>query len=109
MSTALFIVLERKVRGIDGSSVSGKFLSKNLEWLDDVARKQTVRSWSELISVSPAVATAFHEDEGAEISELSLPPKQWFDAAVGLETSDALLQLTQSLRPGESGLLQDLR
>src|SRR5437899_8966398 len=108
MSTGLFSVLEREMQGIDAGSVGGKFLSRNLEWLDDVARKLSVLPLSEFVSISPTEAAAFLVDEEADAAQVPLPPEQWFDPAQGLKTIDVLLQQTQSQKPGESGLLQDL-
>jgi hypothetical protein len=109
VGAALFIVLEREVNGIDAGAVSGKSLSRHLEWLDDVARKRGVRSLSQYISVNPEEAAGFLEDEGVDTAALSLPSEQWFDAVEGMQTIGALLDHAQSQKPGESGLLQDLK
>jgi hypothetical protein len=109
MGAALFIVLEREVSGIDAGSVSGKFLSKKLEWLDDAAKELNVRPLSEFISINPEDAEAFLEGEGADASGLSLAPEQWFTADEGMNTVQALLQQIASTSPGETGLSQDLK
>ena len=108
MSSALFITLEREFPGIDAGSVNGKFLSRNLDWLDEVAHKLTVRSLSSLISVNPEEAAAFFEGEGADPADLPFRAEEWFDASEGLRTIDALLEHTKSLRPDDQQLLRDL-
>ena len=59
MSAALFIVLQKEVRGVDASSVGGKFLSRNLETLDALAAKLNVRALGEFISINPEEASEF--------------------------------------------------
>jgi hypothetical protein len=109
VSSALFIVLAREIPGIDASSVGGKFLARNLEWLDEAAKMLVVRPLSELISVNPEDAAAFLEGEGQDATDLAFPPEQWFDAEEGLRTIEALLQHVKSEKPAEQRLLDDLR
>jgi len=109
VSSALFIVLAREIPGIDASSVGGKFLARNLEWLDEAAKMLVVRPLSELISVNPEDAAAFLDGEGHDATDLSLPPEQWFDAEEGLRTIEALLRHVESEKPAEQRLLRDLR
>lgn len=109
MSSALFIVLERQVPGIDASSVSGKSLARQLEWLDRTAKELSVPPLSDFISVSPQEAAAFLEDEGQSDSGLRLPPEKWFDAAAGLRTVQALLTYGESQPRAEQHLLLDLK
>jgi hypothetical protein len=107
LSTALFIVLARKIPGIDSSSVAGKFLACHLDWLDEAAKKLVVRPLTELISMNPKEMAAFLEGEGRDTSDLSLPPEQWFDAEEGLRTIEALLRYVESEKPAEQRLLQE--
>ena len=94
--------------GIDASSVDGKFLSRNLDWLDEVARQLNVPSVSTLISVNPQEASAFFEGEGGDPADLPILAEEWFDASEGLRTIDALLDHVESSRPDDQHLLRDL-
>jgi len=109
MSASLFIVLEREIEGVDASSVSGKFLSRQLEWLDEAAAKLHVRRLGELISFAPDEVQAFLDSEGGDAEGFDVPPEQWFDAADGLRTIEALVKHAESLTTTEKGLLLDLR
>jgi hypothetical protein len=40
---------------------------------------------------------------------VSLPPEQWFEAEGGLTTIRALLEHSESVKPAETNLLEDLR
>lgn len=51
----------------------------------------------------------FLEGEGQDATGLSLAAQQWFNAADGLRTVEALLVYTKSQRPAEERLLQDLK
>lgn len=92
MGTAFFIVLERKVDGLD-TGMDGKSLSLHIEPLDDAARQAGVRPLSEFFSVDPTQASEFMEGEGADAGGIKLPPLQHFSAADGLTTIRALLRL----------------
>ena len=108
MGVALFITLEKMLPGVDALSVSGKFLAKNLEWLDETAKNSGVRPLSELISINPAEAADFWEGEG--VSDLTdLPAEQWFEAEDGLQIIQALLKQVESQRPNDAQLFDDLR
>jgi hypothetical protein len=108
MGVALFITLEKMLPGIDALSVSGNFLAKNLEWLDEAAKNSGVQKLSELISINPEEAGDFLEGEG--VSDLpDLPAEQWFEAEDGLRTIEVLLQQVESQKANDSRLLDDLR
>jgi hypothetical protein len=109
MGAALFITLERQIPGIDASSVGGKLLSRNLDWLNEASGKLNVRPLGDLISVNSDEAADFLEGEGMDTGELSIPPEQWFDADEGLKTLGALLLHTESTKPEQKNLLEDLR
>jgi hypothetical protein len=102
-------VVERKIPGIDASSVGGKFLARNLDWLDEAAKQSGVRPLSELISVNPEEAAAFLESEDGDTSDLPPPSEQWFDASEGLRTIEALLQHIESRKSADERLLHDLK
>ena len=82
---AYFIVLERKIRGLD-TGMDGKGLSRNIEALDEAARQLGVRPLSEFYSGDPDGMADFLESEGVETGEDDLPPLENFDAHEGLET-----------------------
>jgi hypothetical protein len=109
MGAALFVSLERDIPGIDASSVSGKALSRNLDWLNEACQKLNVRPVGELISVNPEEAAAFLEEEGGGVDGFRLPAEQWFEAEEGLRTIEALLQHSESQKPAERNLLEDLK
>lgn len=109
MGAALFITLEREIPDIDASSVGGKLLSRNLDWLNEASVKLNVRPLGDLISLNPEEAAAFLEGEGLDAGGLTIPAEQWFGADEGLATVGALLQHTESTKPEEKKLLEDLR
>jgi hypothetical protein len=108
MGAALFITLEREIPGINASSVGGKFLSRNLDWLNEASAKLDVRPLGDLISLNPDEAAAFLEGEGMEAGAVSIPSEQWFDADEGLRTVGALLHHTETTKPEQKNLLEDL-
>ena len=89
MGAAYFIVLERKIDGLD-TSMDGKSLSRHIESLDEAARRLGVRPLSEFFSVDPKQAADFMEGEGMHVGDLELPPLQQFTAEDGLATVRAL-------------------
>jgi hypothetical protein len=102
-------MLEREIPGIDASSVGGKLLSRNLDWLNEASVKLNVRPLGDLISLNPDEAAAFLEGEGLDAGGHTIPAEQRFDADDGLTTLGALLQHTESKKPEEKKLLEDLR
>ena len=90
MGSAHYIVLERKIDGLD-TMMDGKSLSRHIESLDGAARKLGVRPLSEFFSISPEQAAEFMEGEGVDAGEIELPPLQQFSAQEGLTTVRALL------------------
>ena len=111
MGAANFIVLERKIDGLD-TMMDGKSISHSSELLDAVATKLSVRPLSEFISVDPEQAADFLEGEGADVGEIELPPLQQFSAQDGLTTVQALLahiQASPHTIQNEENLIMDLR
>jgi len=87
MGAAFYIVLEKKIDGLD-TFMSGKSLSRNMDALDDAARALGVRPLSEFLSMDEdALADLIGELEG---SGFSLPPIQHFSADEGLASVRAL-------------------
>jgi hypothetical protein len=111
MSTALFIVPEREVPGLD-VFVNGKALGHcKPRHLERLAKQAGVRPLMGFFSQDPEEAAAFCEDAGAEPPEGGFPAEEWFPAEEGLTTVRGLLT---SLRahpaevPNSSGLIEDL-
>jgi hypothetical protein len=92
MGAAFFIVLERKVDGLD-TDMDGKSLSRHIESLDGAARQAGVRPLSEFFSADPAQTSEFMEGEGMDPGDIELPALQQFPAQDGLATVKALLLL----------------
>jgi hypothetical protein len=90
MGAAYFIVLERKIDGLD-TGRDGKSLSRNVESLDEAARQHGVRPLFEFFSADPQAMRELMEDDGLGDSEVELPPLQQFSAQDGLATVRALL------------------
>jgi hypothetical protein len=89
MGTAYFIVLERKIDGLD-TGMDGKGIARNADALDQAARELGVRPLSEFFSIAPEQAAEFMEGEGMDAGDLELPPLQQFTAVEGLATVRAL-------------------
>jgi len=87
VGSALYIVLEKKIPGLD-AMVDGKMLAQAEEHLAKAAQRLKVRPLMEFFSINPAEAAGFLEDEGAEAE---IPAEQWFSAEEGLKTVQALL------------------
>jgi hypothetical protein len=101
MGAAHFIVLERKIDGLD-TMMDGKSLSRHIKSLDTAARMLGVRPLSEFFSMALEDLAGFMDGvEGVE-----LPPLRQFSAQDGLATVRALL-----LRPEAQadGVVQDLQ
>ena len=85
MGAAYFIVLERKIDGLD-TAMDGKSLSQHIESLDSAARRAGVCPLSVFFSAAPEQLAEFMEAEGAEAGSMELPPLQRFPAQDGLAT-----------------------
>src|ERR1041385_4865730 len=89
MGAAYFIVLERKIDGLD-TGMDGKSLSRHLDSLDDAARELGVRPLSEFFSADPSQLAEFMEAEGVDVGDVAPPPLQQFTARDGPVTVRAL-------------------
>lgn len=89
MGAAQYIVLERKIDGLD-TSMDGKSLSRHIEALDEAARQLGVRPLSEFFSMDPEELAQFMESEDMDADAGVLPPLQQFAAQDGLATVRAL-------------------
>ena len=103
MGVAYFIVLERKIDGLD-TMIDGKSLAQTAEVLDAIASQLGVRPISEFISVDPAEAADFMSGEGVDVGDMELPALQQFSTEDGLATVRALLS-----RPEAQPAIRDLR
>lgn len=87
MSAALFIVLDRESPGFD-AMVNGKFLARDAERLEEVARSLGLAPLDAYVSYSPEDARAMMEEMGAdpdEVAEMELPEQTWSDPQEGLD------------------------
>src|SRR6266404_7415238 len=105
MGVAHYIVLERKIDGLD-TAMDGKSLSRQIESLDEAARELGVRPLSEFFSADPAQMAEFMQGEGIEADDVELPPLQQFTEEDGLATVRALASHAAARA---DGVAQDLR
>jgi hypothetical protein len=100
MGAAHYIVLEQEIDGLD-TMMDGKALSRNIELLDEAAKKLGVRPLSEFFSMdADGMADVLDDDaDGIEV-----PPMKQFSAQEGLATIRALLP-----RPDALPALHDLK
>ena len=103
MGAAYFIVLERKIDGLD-TMLDGKMLSKSAEVFDALATRLGVKPITEFLSVDPAQMAEFMAGEGNDVAEVEFPPLQQFSAKEGLKTISALLS-----QPEAQLAIQDLK
>jgi hypothetical protein len=90
MGSALYIVLERDIPGVDALAVDGRALSCAADELDLLANRLGLKPLMEFFSMDPAEAGAWLEDVGG-LDGLDVPDETWFEAAEGLQTVDPLL------------------
>ena len=105
MGAAYFIVLERKIDGLD-TGMDGKSISEHVESLDDAARQLGVRPLSEFFSADPTQLAEFMESEGVDVGDAAPPLLQQFTAQDGLATVRALASHAAARA---DGVAQDLR
>jgi hypothetical protein len=105
MGVAHYIVLERKIDGLD-TGMDGKSLSRHIESLDEAARELGVRPLSDFFSADPEQMVEFMQGEGIEAGDGELPPLQQFTAQDGLATVRALASHAAARA---NGVAQDLR
>ena len=100
MGVAYFIVLERKIDGLD-TSMDGKRLAKEIDSLDGTARVLGVLPPSDFVSIDPEQASEFVD---VDIHEIKLPPLKQFSAEDGLATVRSLMS-----RPEAQAAIEDLK
>jgi hypothetical protein len=110
MGVAYFIVLDRKIEGLD-TGMDGKLLARAAPSLDALATELRVRPLSGFISVDPEQAADFLESEGTGNEGADLPPLRQFPAPEGLATVRALaahLRARPAAVKETADVLQDL-
>jgi len=105
MGVAHYIVLERKIDGLD-TGMDGKSLSRHIESLDEAARELGVRPLSDFFSADPEQLAEFMEGGGIDAGGGELSSLQQFTAQDGLATVRALAGHAAARADGMS---QDLR
>ena len=103
MGVAFFIVAERPVEGLD-TFVDGKALAhcrpagtearggrQMGQHLEELARQAGVRPLMEFFSEDPDNIRSFLDEEDGEVSDIDIPPEQWFPASEGLVSVRGLL------------------
>ena len=105
MGVAFFVVLERKIDGLD-TMMDGKALARHIEFLDALANELRVRPLSEFVSVNPDEMHDFLEDEGMDTADVEIPPVKYFSANEGLATVRAILTSPRLL---EHAAVNDLK
>ena len=99
MGAAYFIVLEKKIDGLD-TTMDGKSLSRQIEALDEAAEELGVRTLSSFFSMPADELAEFMDDA----EDIELPPLKQFSAEEGLASVRALLP-----RPEAQPAMEDLR
>lgn len=105
MGSAYYIVLEKKIAGLD-TSMDGKSLSQNVEALDRAALESGVQPLSAFFSMATEDAADFMAGEGMDLTDIELPSLQQFSAQEGLSTITALAAHPVGQR---AGVIDDLR
>jgi hypothetical protein len=104
MGSALYIVLETEIPGVD-TAIDGKMLSKGEEHLANAAKRLGVRPLMEFFSTSADEAADLLGDD---VKGVEIPATQWFSADEGLRTVNALLAEANSspeLKPAKEDLI----
>ena len=94
MALAIVTTLEKELpeSAAYAKARSGKALAREINRLDSVARRRNVSPLSALLSESTDALRKQLEAEGFDPARMRLPPEQWFDAADGLKTVQALAE-----------------
>lgn len=113
MSAAFFIVLDRSDPGFD-TMVNGKFLSKEVDRLEKIAKSLGICPLEEFVSYSPDEAQAMMADMGTDpgdIEGMELPEQKWYDPQEGLDWVDrvsAHIRSNPTSVKNAQGVLADL-
>jgi hypothetical protein len=95
MAQAIIVTLERDLPEASAAyakSGTGKALARESDRIDTAARRRSVAQLTSMLSESQAALFAQLKDEGFDPSKMRLPPEQWFPAADGLKSIQALIE-----------------
>ena len=95
MAQAIIVTLERDLPEASAAyakSGTGKALARESDRIDTAARRRSVPQLTSMLSESQAALFAQLKDEGFDPSKMRLPPEQWFPAADGLKSIQALIE-----------------
>ena len=113
MSAAFFIVLDQPTPGFD-AFVNGKFVAKESENLETIARSMGIATLYDFVSCSPEDAHEIMAEFGLEqqaTQDANVPRQKWFDAQVGLDVVTRLaahVKANPSAIGNPEGVLADL-
>jgi hypothetical protein len=106
---AYYIVLQRKILGVDATGLQGHALSKYNNKLEALAKQAGVKPLLSFFSATPEDVMGLLDDNGEGQEPIPLPEEQWFPAEEGLTTIAALLQsLAETPQPEGSRLTAEL-
>jgi hypothetical protein len=105
MGVAFFIVLERKIDGLD-TTVDGKGLGRSMEALDQAATELGVTQLTDFFGADPEMVAEYCRLENEDVSRLTLPPLGYFSAGDGLVSIRALLKHPVAQ---DEGIARDLK
>jgi hypothetical protein len=91
MSVAWYIVLEKKIAGVD-ARVSGKALGRAGKVLEMLAKELGEVPLMQFYSAAPEELTGFAEEHGMERTRIKSRQKRWFDAEDGLRSVRGLIR-----------------
>jgi hypothetical protein len=93
MAQAIVVTLEREVLGASAAYAkagTGKALAREADRIDFAARKRNVPALTSMLSESHAALIAQLKADGFDPAKMRLPPEQWYPAADGLKSVQAL-------------------
>lgn len=118
MGSAIYLVLERELEGVD-TMMNGKPLCHEIDHITALCRKLKVKDLWEFFSANPDEMADFFEAEAESWENNEEPPsadqlgpEEWFSPADGLVTVRALIELINREKQGlkePDGVLADLR
>ena len=94
MALAIIVTLEKELpeSAAYAKSGTGKALARESDRIDTAARRRSVAQMTAFLSESQAALIAQLKEDGFDPAKMRLPPEQWFDAAEGLKTLQALIE-----------------
>ncbi len=89
MGMDIFISTERPLNSVKATDMEGRFLCKELQSVDFIAKSAGVTPVSEMVSFNSVELASFMEGEGIE--GIAPPPEQWFEPSMGIAAVSAIL------------------